>query len=77
MTAYPNPTSDILNIRFNENVEEGWVEMYNELGQKVLAKDLNHPSKNTISVSDLPSGVYFLNLKTDGNHFTKRVIISE
>ncbi len=77
VTVYPNPTSDILNIRFNENIEAGWVEMYNELGQKVLESDLNHASKNTISVKDFPSGVYFLNLKMDSKNLTKRVIISE
>ncbi len=77
VTVYPNPTSDILNIRFNENMEAGRLEMYNELGQKFLERDLNHPSKYTILVRDFPSGVYFLNVKRDGKCVIKRIIVSK
>ncbi len=77
VTVYPNPTSDILNIRFNENIEEGRLEMYNELGQKFLESDLNHSSNNTISVRGFPSGVYFLSLKMDGSNLDRRVIITD
>jgi hypothetical protein len=75
VTIYPNPTSDILNIRFSDNFEEGSVEMYNELGKKVLERSLNHPSKNTISVQNLPAGIYLINLKIEGRNLTNRVVI--
>lgn len=77
VTIYPNPTSDILNIRFNENIEEGRVELYNELGQKVLETPLNYSSKNTISVSDFPAGIYLINLKIEGRNITNRIMITE
>ena len=75
VTIYPNPTSDILNIRFLENVEEGRIEMYNELGQMVLEAQLNHPFNKKISVGVLPAGIYFLRLKMDGKNYTSSVRI--
>lgn len=77
VTVYPNPTADILNIRFPENMVEDHVEIYNEWGQKVLETFLNHPSKNAILLEDFPSGVYFLNFKINGENFIKEVVVSK
>jgi len=37
--------------------------MFNELGQKVLERKLNYPSKNTISVRDFSFGNLFSECK--------------
>ncbi|WP_296381487.1 family 16 glycosylhydrolase [Winogradskyella sp.] len=53
--VYPNPTSDIINIISEENIDN--LELYNSIGQLVL-----HKKKNTkqLNIEDLNSGVYIL-----------------
>ncbi len=69
---FPNPTSSILNIvsDSNEDIEE--VVIYNQLGLKVSQRILN---QNKIDVSDVPKGLYFLELnnisKSDKYWFIK------
>ncbi|GGI57653.1 T9SS type A sorting domain-containing protein [Winogradskyella haliclonae] len=68
-SVYPNPTNQILNIdglKTSENVE-----IYNISGQKLFTKtiDLN---KNTIDVSQLSAGLYFLKINDESIKFIKQ-----
>ena len=63
-TFYPNPTTDILHISAQENIDQ--ICIYNMLGQEV--KNSNPVATNfTIDVSNLPAGTYFLKAQI-GNH---------
>lgn len=57
---YPNPANDILYIKRN-NSTNGSLVMVNALGQTVLTKELTKESEN-ITIAELSSGVYFLNI---------------
>lgn len=60
---YPNPTTDKLNIQFTSDRKEVIkAQIINNTGQVVKAVELNYNDKQ-ISIGDLPSGVYLLNLK--------------
>lgn len=76
-TIYPNPTTDILNIRFLQNVEEGKIELFNELGQSVLETMMNHADDTTILVGEFAPGVYSLHIETGGKSQFERLIIGE
>src|SRR5690606_39199446 len=52
---FPNPTSDILNIRLENNLTLEKVTVYNNSGQIVKTSE-----QNTIDVSTLSSGIYFV-----------------
>ena len=65
---YPNPANDIVYIN-RANSKPGSLYIYNSLGNIVLSKDLDKETE-TISVSSLPAGIYFL--KFDGQ--TKKLI---
>lgn len=56
-TAYPNPTTDILNIESAEQI--GTITMYNLLGQQVLSTEANS-SHTQLDMSSLQQGVYIL-----------------
>lgn len=59
---YPNPTSDILNIENETNQLISNVSIYSISG--ALVKDINSNSSiESISVSDLQSGIYFVKLQ--------------
>ena len=67
INAYPNPVNDVVTIT---NVENANVCIYNTNGQIVFNKKSN--SKNlTINLSDYKSGLYIVNIKTEG--FVKNV----
>lgn len=61
IAIYPNPVSDILNISVKISKDEK-VEIYNMEGRKVLETIIGK-GKNTINVSNLPTGNYILSIK--------------
>lgn len=62
--AYPNPASSTVSFDVNYNGVAS-VALYNLLGQEVLSQDVNG-SKVVLPVSDLNEGIYFCNLKVNG-----------
>lgn len=69
--AYPNPVSDVLNLSHSSEMSS--VEVFNMLGQKVLAKDLN-ASQGQINISSLNSGNYFVKVTSEGQSKTIKIV---
>lgn len=69
-TVYPNPVSEVLNIELDQALTLQKVVLYNNLGQQVKATD-----KNSIDVSSLSKGVYFVEVHTNSGKATKKVIV--
>ena len=61
IAIYPNPVSDVLHVSMKINKEQK-VEIYNMEGRKALEAMINS-NKNTINVSNLPTGDYILTIK--------------
>ncbi len=70
-TIYPNPASSILNIQSKNDLEIQSVEIYNILGQIVLAVSNN---TNAIDVSSLISGTYFIKVNTENGSINTRFV---
>ncbi len=73
VSIYPNPAKEKLIID-NGKVKIEKLELYNVLGERVFHSIPNINQSITIDVSALPSGVYFLKLKTEKGDVTKKVI---
>ena len=68
-TVYPNPVNNHLQLQLTPHVEFKKATIYNYIGQLVL------PSKTTIiNVSNLASGVYFLEIETNKGKGVKKII---
>ena len=69
---YPIPTNDILNIQSTFNIQS--VHIYSLQGQKILSQ--NNIFENKIDVSNIPSGIYILQIiskeKTEHIKFIKK-----
>ena len=65
MTLYPNPATDRLNITLSQNAE---IVVYNITGQKVMNQE-GHAGANVLNISNLTSGIYFVNAGTDTQKF--------
>lgn len=57
--VYPNPSSDLLNISLGDNAVLENVTIYNNLGQRIKTV-----SRNTIDISTLTKGLYFVEVST-------------
>ena len=67
--CYPNPSSGIINITGLSQASE--VKLYSSQGK--LLKSLNQV-ESTIDISDLPAGIYILNLTSGNKVLQKRII---
>ena len=65
MTLFPNPATDRLNIALSQNAE---IVVYNMTGQKVMSQE-GHAGGNVLNISNLTSGIYFVNAGTDTQKF--------
>ena len=61
-TLYPNPAKDILNLQSKNNISINSIEIYNTLGQIVLAFPNAH---SKVDVSKLKTGNYYIKVNTN------------
>ena len=67
LSVYPNPASNFVHIRFNNNSNENTVlTMRNIIGEELLSKEIQN-DESVIDVSGLQNGLYFIGLKTGNN----------
>ena len=72
VTIYPNPTSDIFTVDY-ENFNQ--VKIYDMLGKEVLAQDTN--GKAEINISRLPKGIYNVIVLSEGKVVGKSKIVKQ
>ena len=68
LTLYPNPASSMLQVTYTGS--SGQVSLYDVLGNELIS---THAKE--IDVSNLPNGVYFLNVKTTEGVLSKKVVV--
>jgi hypothetical protein len=73
LTVFPNPTMDFINI-VSDFPGDMLIGIYNQLGALLQTFTINKNSKQ-IDISDLPDGLYLLNIKSgDYGQFVRRII---
>jgi len=68
---YPNPTSDMLYFDITGDISLEKIEIYDTIGKKVLSSQINN---NSVDVSQLTAGVYFVKIYSGENQITKKII---
>ena len=63
VTAFPNPSNDIIQISFNNPLTNGAILLTNSNGTIVYSRQFDEISHEQISIEG-PSGIYFLTVKT-------------
>ena len=72
----PNPVSEILQIRYNNNIlPHTQCNIYNSLGKAVISSKIRS-SETLVDVSALPSGIYILQLSNKKESYTERFVIN-
>lgn len=78
--VYPNPTSSVLNINFElvNSSKLAMINLFDMNGRvvKMISNNFQNSGFNklTTDISELQSGVYFLQIKSGSNSITKRVV---
>lgn len=69
---YPNPASKMMRVKLNENLRIEKIKIYNNLGQLMLTL-----FDETIDISELVSGTYYVAIITNTGVTTKQLVIKE
>jgi hypothetical protein len=74
--VYPNPASDVLNVRSDHPIHR--IEMMNFTGQPVYMRNGVNAHSAGIDVATLPQGVYFVKITTmKGNRLIKITVLHQ
>jgi serine protease len=68
-TIYPNPTQGKISIKTNEQFKQ--IAVKNVLGEHLLLT-----KSESIDLSALPNGIYFIELQTKENTYLKKIVVS-
>ena len=79
LELYPNPTSDVINVSFNGSKTQNLtVRVVNVNGQLVYTDAVGQYTgqyRNTIDLSNVAQGVYFVQLITDQGTINRKVVL--
>ncbi len=77
--VYPNPANTSVTIDFNGNNEEVLIEVFDISGKKILSNSYSNYSGSALSVdvSELPPGIYQLQLRSQTYLGTAKVVIQK
>jgi photosystem II stability/assembly factor-like uncharacterized protein len=77
INVYPNPVSDALNIEFKNRtvVVNNKIQIINSIGEVVKEETNNLSGNQTISINDLPNGVYFVHSVIDKEILVRRFVV--
>ncbi len=72
--VYPNPTSDVINVDY-KGLQIKWssISVYTVIGQEVYSL-IKEGKLSKIELTELPAGIYFIEIKTDLGTVVKRII---
>ena len=76
---FPNPTNDILNVRFKNPVDEKLNLIISNVQGKVINNLIyeNFNQQLQVNTSNLTSGIYFVQIQTGEHVFTKKIVVQK
>lgn len=73
VTIYPNPSSGVLFVKLNEYDSNANIKIYDTSGNIVFnRKNINN---GLFQVSDLRSGIYFINVNSNRFNYTSKILV--
>jgi len=80
LSIFPIPASDKIQLNFTDHIPQTIeVVLYSSTGQKLKELTLYPKNeKNTeLTISDLPNGIYFINLKSEHGTASKKIVVAK
>ena len=76
MSIFPNPASDLIFIKNENETPIQSIRLINILGQEVLQKSVNENGLVELKVNKISEGIYFLEIQLEGFKVTRKIEIS-
>jgi hypothetical protein len=73
-SAYPNPATNSITVANNESIILNSISITDINGRNVKEVKVNNVSETEVNISDLSSGIYFMNINTDNGKAVKKII---
>lgn len=75
-SVYPNPTNDLLFIRFDQSVTDNVALSLYDINGRLILNDIYNPNtiQNAVNLTNLEQGVYYLKFNVQNNIRTVKVI---
>lgn len=76
ISVYPNPATNSVNITLDENEQPSSVSIWNMAGQQVAETTVAAGASSiSLSIADLPKGVYNIIISRNGRSSTKKLVV--
>ncbi len=78
LNLYPNPVDKILNFEYDspQKRNKSTLSLYNIYGKLVLKRDIAGLSKGEIDVTNIPSGMYTLQIINEDGQISKKIVVN-
>lgn len=77
LRVYPNPAFDVLTVSLNNIESVNSMQLLDMNGRAVIDKQNNFSLTSTLSIGELPAGVYVLQISIDQRLISKKVILTD
>ncbi|UAB82392.1 T9SS type A sorting domain-containing protein [Marixanthomonas sp. SCSIO 43207] len=74
ISIYPNPVKTSINLIIPENVDSGYIKIYDILGKQVFSKKFKSNTNVSINIANWSSGSYFLKVVSGENSLTEKFV---
>ena len=74
-SVYPNPSKGVFTVECEHNIQNGVVEIYTLLGQKVFSEHIVDTHNKIISIQNISKGTYILKVVDNNTTAYKKLII--
>lgn len=71
----PNPTSGFLKVEFEVELNNGNIELFNILGERVYSETIFRESKKEINLKNISQGIYFVKVFDGEKSYCKKLIV--
>ncbi|MFK5889770.1 MAG: T9SS type A sorting domain-containing protein [Flavobacteriaceae bacterium] len=73
-SMYPNPSDSKVTLQLPSGINNAQVQVFNYLGKTLIQRNLTS-TNNSLNVSNLTSGIYFVRIQSDTKVGTKKLIV--
>lgn len=71
---FPNPTVDVVNVRSNDARVQDYTMVLTDNNGRILRTQQSNGTVNRVDLTNVPTGVYYLQLIVDGNVYSQQVV---
>jgi len=77
ITVFPNPSSGYFTITFSDLINNGTVEVYNLLGEKIVEDIILFSTRKEINLKNASSGIYFVKIHEGEKQFVRKILLEK